>query len=137
MKMKFNYVWVIDDSTIDNYITEQVLKKSGLALETSCFTEARMALISLNSLIADNKALPEVIFLDISMPVMNGFDFLDAFEKNDFTNLKQPAIVMLSSSTNQEDITRALSNNLVTNYISKPLTIDLINSMSDGLGVKK
>ncbi len=135
--MKFNYVWVIDDSTIDNYITEQVLKKSGLALETSCFTEARMALISLNSLIADNKALPEVIFLDISMPVMNGFDFLDAFEKNDFTNLKQPAIVMLSSSTNQEDITRALSNNLVTNYISKPLTIDLINSMSDGLGVKK
>ena len=135
--MKFNYVWVIDDSTIDNYITEQVLKKSGLALETSCFTEARMALISLNSLIADNKALPEVIFLDISMPVMNGFDFLDAFEKNDFTNLKHPAIVMLSSSTNQEDITRALSNNLVTNYISKPLTIDLINSMSDGLGVKK
>lgn len=120
----YSYVWVIDDNTIDNYVTDKVLKKAGFATEVACFTEARLALLSLESLIGSSNKMPEVLFLDISMPVMNGFDFLDVFSKLDFKSQKKPVIFMLSSSVDQNDMSRALNNPAVCHYLNKPLTVD-------------
>ncbi|MBL0342027.1 MAG: response regulator [Bacteroidetes bacterium] len=125
-EFKYNYVWVIDDNTIDNYITDKVLKKSGMAEEVSCFSEANLALISLKSVLESSRKIPEVIFLDISMPVMNGFDFLDEFIKIKFKTNLIPHIVMLSSSSDQNDISKALTYSVVSAYLNKPLTAEAV-----------
>jgi CheY-like chemotaxis protein len=128
---KYNYVWVIDDNTIDNYVTDKVIKKSGFAAEVSCFTEARMALLSLENLVGTNKKMPDVLFLDISMPVMSGFDFLEEYNTIDFKSGPKPIIYMLSSSVDQADMTRAMNNPAVSRYLNKPLTLETIQQLQE------
>ena len=68
--------------------------------------------------------IPELIFLDINMPVMNGWEFIEEFVKIRSTLQKKIDIYILSSSTDSQDIHRAKSNTEITDYIIKPLTAD-------------
>jgi CheY-like chemotaxis protein len=77
----------------------------------------------LNYLNTNAFALPEIIFLDINMPVVNGFEFLDKFEKLNNTVKEHCAIIMLSSSVHIDDIKRAEADKHVRFFLSKPLTV--------------
>ncbi|QEC70231.1 response regulator [Panacibacter ginsenosidivorans] len=73
--------------------------------------------------------IPELIFLDINMPVMNGWEFMDEFVKIRSTIQKKIDIYILSSSTDSQDIQKAKSNPEITDYIVKPLTPDLLKNI--------
>ena len=76
-----------------------------------------------------DEEIPELIFLDINMPVMNGWEFMEEFVKIRSTIQKKIDIYILSSSTDSIDIQKAKSNPEITDYIVKPLTPDLLKNI--------
>jgi CheY-like chemotaxis protein len=126
---KFKLVMLIEDSNIDNFINAKVLELTHFAENVITKLSAMSALKYFNEEAKEISDVPDVIFLDIRMPEMDGFQFLEAFEKlPDFIKSK-PKIVMLSSSVDTLDQTRAAENEKVFTYISKPLTKDNLLSI--------
>lgn len=80
MSYKFKKVMVVDDNEIDLYIAQVVMTTYGFAEEVVCVSSAREALEYLTPLADNPEALPHYIFLDINMPEMSGFDFLDQYQ---------------------------------------------------------
>jgi CheY-like chemotaxis protein len=126
---KFKLVMLIEDSNIDNFINAKVLELTHFAENVITKLSAMSALKYFNEEAKELSDVPDVIFLDIRMPEMDGFQFLEAFEKlPDFIKSK-PKIVMLSSSVDTLDQTKAAENEKVFTYISKPLTKDNLLSI--------
>ena len=77
----------------------------------------------------EDKEIPEVVFLDINMPVMNGWEFMEEFVKIRHSIQKKIDVYVLSSSTDTVDIQKAKSNPEITDYIVKPLTPDMLKKI--------
>jgi CheY-like chemotaxis protein len=122
--MTFFDIILIDDSTFDLFIYEKLLFKSGIANTVKTFSSAREAL---NYLVTEGNELPEtVILLDLQMPDMNGFEFIEAF-KCVSDNLKSKIkIFMLSSTIDTRDIEKAKASPEIIDLLPKPLEIDLL-----------
>jgi CheY-like chemotaxis protein len=113
---------LIDDSEIDNFLHKQVLKKIMPVGEVIAFSTGRDALQYLQN------HTPDMIFLDIHMPLMNGFEFLDEYEKME-EDRELPHIIMISSSVDPEDLFRAKMNQNVQRYLNKPIMPDTLKSI--------
>jgi CheY-like chemotaxis protein len=126
---KYNNILLIDDNEIDNFINERIIATSYFAKNIIVKKSAQDALEFLKE--TDNeKDLPEIIFLDLNMPVMDGFGFLEEFDKLDEKIKKQSKVIVLSSSISPDDIDRASTNPYVFKYLNKPLSdkyLDAIN----------
>ena len=127
--MKFKKIFLIDDSEIDNYVNKHIITKSGIAEMILTMTSAEDALQYLIASSETNIPFPELIFLDIRMPAMNGFEFLDVFEKFPSQILSACKIIMLTSSLDQRDIERAKNYPHVAGYLNKPLNTDSLNNV--------
>jgi CheY-like chemotaxis protein len=125
--MKIKHVLLIDDNEINNYITKAIITKSNIAEKITEMTSAIDALEYLESL-NNPSEFPDVIFLDLRMPEMDGFGFLDAYIKLSKTN-KQSPVFILSSSTDQNDMQRALQYPVVKKYFSKPLHESMLENL--------
>jgi CheY-like chemotaxis protein len=112
---------LIDDDEIFNFLNMKSVTKSEHCNKVETFSSSIDALDSLLSLIALKKEFPDIILLDISMPVMNGFDFLEAYERIPLQYRNSTFVFMLSSSMNDEDISKAMAFESVLGYIAKPL----------------
>jgi CheY-like chemotaxis protein len=112
--------YIIDDDQICHFITRHLIKTENLAREVSCFFEAEEAL----QLLTAQDKLPDMIFLDLNMPNMNGWQFLDALRP--YTDLIQPKIkiFILTSSVDAVDQEKALEYPFVAGYFLKPLQPD-------------
>lgn len=119
---------LIDDDENDNFFHERAIKKANLDISVIEKTTAMSALEYLKS---NNKTIPDLIFLDINMPCMNGWEFLDQYILLDKELKSQIVIVMLTTSCNPDDIEKAKSNNLISEYITKPLTHDMVESIKE------
>ncbi|MDB5193771.1 MAG: cheB 1 [Segetibacter sp.] len=114
-------VMVVDDAEIDRFMAEKIMTKYDFAEEVITVESAMDALDYLNEHKDQPENLPCLIFLDINMPEMTGFDFLDAYAKLADIIKRKCIIVMLSSSMLQEDHDLALSSPYVCDFIGKPL----------------
>ena len=126
---KYKKALLIDDNFIDNMINEKILKANNFAEEIVIKLSCETAISYLQKLEKNNQELPEVIFLDIRMPVKTGFDFLVEFQDLQSLNKEEIKIVMLSSSLDPTDHKKVIEFTNVTDFLGKPLTSDLIKSI--------
>jgi CheY-like chemotaxis protein len=117
----YNSVMVIDDNAIDRYIAEICLKKNEFTTEVISKESGDDALDYLKTNADAPHNLPQLIFLDINMPGMNGFEFLEAYELLPVDVQTSCIIVMLSSSLNPDDHKRVADNKFVSMFLNKPL----------------
>lgn len=116
---------LIDDNEIDNLINQKMVEAASITDHIFIHTGARSAiefLRNIEKLEIAEQVLPDVIFLDIDMPLMDGFQFLDEFEKLMTTTKQKCRIVMLTSSINPQDVNRSKKYGNVKLYLNKPLT---------------
>ena len=113
---------IIEDDPLHLFITKKYIELSGFNGEILAFKNGKEAFHGLNDRLLNNMKLPQVIFLDLNMPVWDGWKFLDEFIKLD---IKQDiTMCILTSSNSEEDIKRADSYNLKSNYLIKPIELE-------------
>lgn len=122
-------VAVVDDDRIYQFTATKSLQLTQSVNEILPFLAAEEALDFLKANAENVSLLPDFIFLDINMPVMDGWMFLEGFEKIGPLLKKDVIIYMVSSSIDPSDINRANSNPLIKEYITKPISIDKLSSL--------
>ncbi|WP_353718247.1 response regulator [Dyadobacter sp. 676] len=116
--------FLIDDSAFDLFIYEKLLIKSGITNSVKTFNSARDAL---KHLIGQAGSLPDtVILLDLQMPDMNGFEFIDEFDKLPESIRQKIRIFMLSSTIDTRDIEKARASRHIIDLLPKPLEIPFL-----------
>ena len=125
----FDLVMVIDDNPIDRYLCSAVVKKSHWATKFLEFDMAQKALDYLLENADKPENIPQIVFLDINMPGMNGFQFLEEAAKLPIVIERTCCIVMLTSSFDHEDKSKSESNPIVKDYLNKPLNQAKLNEV--------
>ncbi len=113
-------VLLVDDDKICNFITEATINRLGVAEEIHAVLNGKEALEYINNILAGNRLLPDVIFLDLNMPLMNGFQFIESFKELEFPGKDSVMIVVLTSSENPEDIVKVKRLG-ISHYLTKPI----------------
>jgi len=123
---------LIDDSKLDCFIGEKVIQNNGACRSFQSFSDAQNALEHIKIRPIDESKT--ILLVDINMPLMTGFEFIESFEKN-IPEDKQPNYIinLLSSSINQSDIIRAKSYKSVHDFLNKPIKKDTLQAMIDSL----
>src|ERR1700733_12183750 len=120
-------VLLVDDDEINNFISIKLIKKALLSTEIIACLNGKYAIDQLVEIQKTNPdKLPDYILLDINMPIMNGWEFLDEYKRLNIDPLGKTKIFIISSSVFSNDINKARSYPLVKNFISKPLNVDKI-----------
>jgi CheY-like chemotaxis protein len=123
------YVLLIDDNEIDSYIAKHMITKNRRPQKINVKSSAIEALEFLVTLEHKGEEFPDYIFLDIQMPEMDGFEFLDEFSKFPKELIDHCKVIMLSSSDYQQDIDRSFQFPFVKKFITKPLSFDLLKDL--------
>ncbi|WP_025764564.1 response regulator [Dyadobacter tibetensis] len=133
MRISTNFI-LIDDSSFDLFIYEKLLIKCGIASTVRKYFSAKDAHRWLRE---NGPTLPEtVILLDLQMPDMNGFEFIEAYHLLDDSIKSKVDIFMLSSTIDSRDIERVKSNPYILDLLSKPLDIEILHDKLVALKLK-
>ncbi|MEP6846682.1 MAG: response regulator [Panacibacter sp.] len=120
---------IVDDDPINNMVCGKIIKQVFPSADVQTFTDPEAALIYIRSNYAKSNATDALLFLDINMPALSGWEFLDAFELFDETVKEHIKIYMLSSSVDRRDKESAYKNKNVLDYFQKPLSWESVESL--------
>ena len=115
-----SHIWMVDDDITVNYVHKRIMEKD-LGLKVTTFSDPVKALRKLEN----NEDIPDLIFLDINMPVVDGFDFLERM-LGSYPTMK---VIVLSSSVAADDVSTALSFDHVISYYTKPLRPEMVEQL--------
>lgn len=127
-KTKYNKVMVIDDNTLDLFIHKKLIEANEFANTTETFEDATEAIKHLSTCSTDE--LPDMIFLDIMMPGMDGFAFLESFHELPTERRARMKVIMLSTSESFKDLNRANKSPYVRKFLNKPLTAQMLMAIN-------
>ena len=129
MSAKYNKIMIVDDNEIDNYIVKVLLKNNNIASEILEFDSGIKAIeyLEINKNTPEN--LPEIIFLDIYMPLVDGFQFMELFNKIESKLLRNCRVCIVSSSIDNHDIVRTKSDKNIFTFVTKPITTEFLLSL--------
>lgn len=132
---KVNCILLVDDNPADNEFHIIQLKKAGVCNHIQVVTDGDKALSYIKksgeSDQPDQYPKPDLIFLDINMPRMNGFEFLEEYQKFDEELKSRGVIVMLTTSLNPDDLNTAMTIKEIRHFKNKPLTVTAIQEIID------
>ncbi len=120
VQTKLNFI-VVDDSKLDCFIAEKIIRNTGISESIKSILQATEALEYVKSIPAGEHQRT-VMLVDIQMPVMNGFEFVEAFEKLPADVTDNYTIYIISSSINENDLVRVHTYATVKQFLNKPLT---------------
>lgn len=132
----FTKILCVDDDAITLMLCKKVITKAEFSSEIDTSNNGEEALKYFENLKKEKEANkvvfePQIIFLDLNMPIMNGWEFLDIFSKSDYyTIFPEVKVIVLSSTIDPRDIEKAKQYPMVLNFLSKPITIEMLKSIT-------
>lgn len=131
-----NKVLIIDDDEITHIIGTRLVKIAAFAKKTITLENGKEAIDFFQNLLQNQlsnnnnpEEIPDFIFLDINMPIMDGWEFLKEFTESYSKKFPGIRIAILSSSINPDDVKKSEESNLIVDYISKPLTVERLTEL--------
>ena len=122
--MKEKTIWIIDDDPIYQIIMKKIIVKSDIFSSNFSFSDGKEAIDSLKKILLKNEKFPDIILLDIEMPILDGWGFMEEFAILKPQINAEIKIYISSSSIAIEDKERAQNNPGILGYMSKPVTLD-------------
>jgi CheY-like chemotaxis protein len=129
MENNVDLVMLVDDNDTDNFISKRIIEITKFAKRIEVKNSGKSALEYLEREQFNPVNLPDIIFLDINMPIVDGFVFLFEFEMFPDEVKNKCKIVILSSSDNKRDIEKIVDNDYVVKFVTKPLTEGALNEI--------
>lgn len=121
MNRRIEIIYVVDDDDIYQFAVKRKILKRKLSAEVNTFKNGKDAILFLDRVIKAGEPLPDMILLDLNMPIMDGWDFLEKYAQIPPRLKKKILLYVISSSIQESDIERAKSISEVTDYIIKPI----------------
>lgn len=122
---------LVDDNTDDNFYHERIIRKNGYA-EFVVSRESGVEALEYLKAVKDEENYPELIFIDINMPGMNGWEFIQELNSLEIAGKKNRTCVMLTTSENPDDIAKANELGILA-FKTKPLTNEILQQIISGL----
>lgn len=129
MKKKLACVLLVDDDDVTNFLNSKVIEHAKVAEHIEVKLNGQEALDFLSPQHTTASEPPSLILLDLNMPIMDGWEFLEAYKEKLSKQNSKPNIILLSASSNPDDIKRASKMPMVSAYRTKPLTTELLEEI--------
>ncbi len=129
LKKKLNCVLLIDDDEPTNFYNEIIIREAQLSDQIVAVQSGKEALDYLVSIKDGAHPQPDLIFLDINMPAMNGWEFIEAYKKLEENQKGKIVVIMLTTSLNPDDELKAKGLDNVHDFKNKPLSVETIEEV--------
>ena len=122
-------IMLIDDTEIDLFLNRKLIIASGITNDIESYNSAKDALEYLKNNQSNEEKIPDIILLDIQMPEINGFEFLECYNNLPENTCNKISVIMLSSTVDPVDKKRAIAHKHILDIMEKPLDTDLLKQI--------